>query len=319
MSTTAELVSTNASQIKGKVVITTGVSPGGLGASFVQAIAKAQPAWIILAGRNLEKAQLTEAAITASNPGVKTRLLQLDLESLQSVRDAAAAVNGWADIPVIDVLVNNAAILAKEYGVTVDGFERQLAGDHLGHFLFTNLIMNKILASSSPRIVNVSSTAHRMSPFRFGDYNFDGGKTYISLRAYGQAKTANILTAISLAEKLGKRGLLAFSLHPGVIATNAAAQIDFKVLFDEFNTTSRMFGYKEETGMPAMLSLEEGVATHVYAAFAQDLSTHNGAYLLDCRISDPLTDPVAPWATSPFEAEKLWRLSEELVGQKFPY
>jgi len=318
MSTAAELVSANASHIKGKVVITTGVSPKSLGASFVQAIAKAQPAWIILAGRNLEKAQLTEAAITASNPGVKTRLLQFDLESLQSARDAAAVVNGWVDIPVIDVLVNNAAIVVKDYGVTVDGFERQLAGDHLAHFLFTNLIMKKILASTSPRIVNVSSNAHRMSPFRFGDYNFEGGKNYTVLRAYGQAKTANMLLAISLAKKLGKRGLLAFSLHPGFILTNAAAQMDFKVLLEEFDTTYRMFGY-EKAGMPPAISLEQGTATHVYAAFGQDLSTHNGAYLLDSRVSDPLTDAVAPWATSPFEAEKLWRLSEELVGQKFQY
>lgn len=173
MPTADELVTRYASQIKGKVIITTGVSPGSLGGYFVQAIAKAHPAWIILAGRNLKKSQQTEAAINTSSPGVKTRFLQLDLESLQSVRDAASAVNGWSDIPTVDVLVNNAGMVTKDYSVTVDGFERQLAANHLGHFLFTNLIMDKILTSSAPRIVNVSSDGHRTAPFRFGDYNFD--------------------------------------------------------------------------------------------------------------------------------------------------
>ena len=168
-----ELVSRYATQIQGKVVITTGISPGGLGAFFVQTIAKGGPAWIILAGRDEKKAQQTEAAIKEANGSVKTRFLHLDLGSLKAVREAAETVKGWSDIPVIDVLVNNAATLPVEYKVTADGFEEQLATNHLGHFLFTNLIIDKILASSSPRVVNVSSQGHRISPFRFGDYNFD--------------------------------------------------------------------------------------------------------------------------------------------------
>ncbi|KAF8904684.1 putative short-chain dehydrogenase [Gymnopilus junonius] len=322
MSTSDELVVRYASYIKDKVVITTGVSPGSLGAHFVQSVAKAHPAWIILASRDLKKAQQTQEVIAASSPNVKTRIVQLDLESLQSVRDAAAAVNSWSDIPVVDVLVNNAGMLAETYGVTVDGFERSFATNHLGHFLFTNLIINKVLASNAPRIVNVSSESHRLSPIRFGDYNFSGGKTYNAVVAYGQAKTANMLMTISLAKKLGQRGLLSFSLHPGVIFTNASTNIDIKAIFSEVRNVDRKLGNKEgfeDDSASKVLSVEKGTATHVYAAFDPDLKGHNGAYLLNCRVADPLTDPVKPWATSPFEAEKLWRLSEDLVGQKFSY
>ena len=170
MSTAEQLVSRYTAEIQGKVVITTGVSPGSLGAYFVQSIAKGGPGWIILAGRDEKKARQTEAAIKEANGSVQTRFLHLDLGSMQSVREAAKAVNGWSDIPAIDVLVNNAAGLSEKYRVTADGFEQQLATNYLGHFLFTNLIIDKILASSSPRVINVSSHGHRVSPFRFGDY-----------------------------------------------------------------------------------------------------------------------------------------------------
>ncbi|KAF8877575.1 hypothetical protein CPB84DRAFT_1688688 [Gymnopilus junonius] len=322
MSTADELVVHYANYIKGKAIIITGVSPGSLGAYFVQAIAKGRPAWIILATRDVKKAQQTEAAIAASNPDVKTRILPLDLESLQSVREAAAIINGWSDIPVVDVLVNNAGKLVNEYGVTVDGFERQLATNHLGHFLFTNLIMDKILASSARRIVNVSSDGHRLSPFRFEGYNFGGDNDYDVLRAYGQTKTANILFSTSLAKRLGeKHGLLAFSLHPGVILTNAVDNVDLATLPDRLRALDRVLGNVEGRAdySPDILPIEKGTATHVYAAFDPNLSAHNGAYLLECRVADPLTDTIKPWATSPFEAEKLWRLSEKLVGQKFSY
>ncbi|KAF8877565.1 putative short-chain dehydrogenase [Gymnopilus junonius] len=291
--TANELVERYADYIKDRVIITTGVSPNSLGAYFVQTIAKARPAWLILASRDVKKAEKTQAAIAASHPDIKTRIIQVDLESLQSVRDAAAVVNSWSDIPVVDVLVNNAGMLVDDYSVTVDGVERQLAANHLGHFLFTNLIMDKILASKAPRVVNVSSEGHRLNQFRFDDYNFEDGKTYDILRAYGQAKTANILMATSLAQKLGqKRGAI-----------------------------DRVLGNKEGRPdyIPQMLPIEKGTATHVYAAFDPGLSAHNGSYLLDCHVADPLVDTIKPWATSPFEAEKLWRLSEKLVGQKFSY
>lgn len=171
--TADELVSDYAKLIKGKNILTTGVSSGSLGGFFVQSIAKAQPASLILAARNAEKLAQMAAEITAAQPTVKVRTLQVDLGSLQSVRAAAAQINAWDDLPAIDVVVNNAGIMAVDYQLSPDGFESQLATNHLGPFLFTNLIMDKIVAAAEPRIVVVSSDGHRLNPVRFDDYNFD--------------------------------------------------------------------------------------------------------------------------------------------------
>lgn len=110
--------------------------------------------------------------LAKANPNVKTRTLQLDLESINQIRKAGATVNGWADVPHIDLLVSNAGTTACPYAKTEDGLERQFATSHVGPFLFTNLIMKKILKSSSPRIVNVSSDGHRLSAMRWGDIGF---------------------------------------------------------------------------------------------------------------------------------------------------
>lgn len=159
--------------IRGKTIITTGVSPGSLGATFVETIAGAHPAMLILAGRDTKKLQTTADAIVAAHPQTRVRLLQFNLDSLADVRKSAAEVTSWSDVPSIDVLVNNAGIMATEFAISKDGYESQLATNHLGHFLFTNLIIDKILASGSPRVVNVSSDGHRLNPIRWADYNFE--------------------------------------------------------------------------------------------------------------------------------------------------
>lgn len=168
--TTADvIVQELASHIAGKTILVTGVSPGGLGAFFVAQIAKAKPALLILAGRNPDKVKATADADAA---GVPVKLLSLDLSHLDNVKQAAATVNGWADVPAIDVLVNNAGVMASDYATTADGFESQFGTNHLGPFLFTNLIIPKILAAKEPRIVNVSSDGHRLSPIRWADIDF---------------------------------------------------------------------------------------------------------------------------------------------------
>lgn len=174
-STANELANDLASQINGKVVLTTGVSPSTLGSSFVQLIATAQPKLLILAGRNTTKLEKVASTISAAHPRVQIRLLELDLFSLAAVRDSAAKVNAWDDVPHIDILVNNAGVMATEFKLSPEGVESQFATNHLGHFLFANLVMDKILAASEPRIVNVSSDGHRLSPMRWGDHNFEVG------------------------------------------------------------------------------------------------------------------------------------------------
>ncbi|KAK2598886.1 hypothetical protein QQS21_005628 [Conoideocrella luteorostrata] len=313
----AELVHDLATRIKGKIILVTGVSPGGLGAVFAEAVAEAQPAALILAGRNPARVAETVKSITALNNNISVRSLTLDLGSLVKVREAASEVNSWDDITHINVLINNAGIMATDYARSPEGFEGQFATNHLGPFLFTNLIMNKILAAKNPRIVNVSSDGHRLHPIRFFDCNFSDGELYDKWAAYGQSKTANMLMALSLAQKLGEsRGLVSCSLHPGVIGTNLTSHLGS---FDDLNAADKQLGNREGWADFKWKTPEQGAATHVYAAFHPDLQAHNGAYLQDCHVADPWEDTVKPWGTNVIEAERLWKLSEELVGQKFSY
>lgn len=170
-----EVAADCAASIKNKVVLITGVSPGGLGAVFALTIAKHAPRLLILAGRNVSKMETTAAEISVVDPSVSTRILKLDLSSQRQVREAAREVNGYQE--QIDVLVNNSGIMAAPFNLTEDGIESQFATNHIGHFLFTNLIVNKIASSADgkqvSRIVNVSSNGYRLSPIRFDDWNFD--------------------------------------------------------------------------------------------------------------------------------------------------
>ena len=238
--TTAEEVAADCSDIiRGKVILTTGVTPGGIGATFVEKIARHSPKLLILAGRNIGKCEETAKAIKFTSPGVFTRLLELDLGSLEQTRKAAAEVNGYTES--IDVLCNNAGVMASPYTLTKDGLETQFAVNHIGHFLFTNLIMPKLLAApGGARIISVSSDGHRLGPVRFDDWNWDGGKTYDRWRAYGQGKSANMLFALALAKRLGDKqdggGVVAVSLHPGVVGSNLTRHMGE----EEFNAL-RMF------------------------------------------------------------------------------
>ncbi|RDW81433.1 putative short-chain dehydrogenase [Aspergillus mulundensis] len=299
--TASELVELLAAEIKGKVILTTGPSPASIGARFVETIARAQPALIILASRNTAKLQKTADAIARIQ--------------------AAEELKSWDDVPRIDVLVNNAGIMGTKFALSPDGFESQFATNHLGHFLFTNLIIDKLLVSEAPRVVSVSSDGHRLSPIRWADYHFQNGETYNRWTAYGQSKTANMLMALSLAEKLRSKGLLAYSLHPGVIITTSLSgsldnmDEDFAALSELDRTLGNAEGWRDFK----MKTDQQGAATTVYAAFDPGLKENNGAYLQDCRIADPWTDTVKPWGTSKVEAERLWKLSEKLVEQEFNY
>lgn len=168
--TTAEEVAAfYASQIKDKVILTTGVSPGGLGAYFVQTIAAYKPKLLILAARDESKIKETAAAIAKEYPDVATRSLVLDLGDLKQVWGAAKEVLAYEED--IDVLVNSAAVMACPYEKTVDGLELQFGTNHVGHFLFTNAILEKILRVKG-RVVNVSSAGHRFGGVRFEDVGF---------------------------------------------------------------------------------------------------------------------------------------------------
>jgi NAD(P)-dependent dehydrogenase (short-subunit alcohol dehydrogenase family) len=156
------------SHIAGKVVLITGCSPNGLGATAAVAIARHNPALIILAGRTRSLIEETEKTVLEINPNIKTKILIFDFASLKSVREGAAEVNKYEE--KIDVLFNNAGIMACPYELTTDGFESQFAVNHLGPFVFTMLLVGKI--SPKGRIVNISSNGYQFGGVRFADPNF---------------------------------------------------------------------------------------------------------------------------------------------------
>ncbi|UZJ57637.1 hypothetical protein CBS101457_006957 [Exobasidium rhododendri] len=346
--TTADQVASDLSaQIRGKVILITGVTSHSLGAEFAMAISKHAPQILILAGRNKDRLQDMESKVAASQSGmsVQTRLLVLDLASQQQIRIAAEEVLNYRER--IDVLVNSAGIMAPSmYRTTEDNIELQFGVNHIGHFLFTNLIVRRFnrKGTNIPRIVNVSSDGNRLGPVRFTDYNFDNGNTYDMWRGYGQSKTANALFSLELAKRsrkaVGKEetggagkyfaGIFSVSLHPGAIMTNLSANLSDDA-FAKLGDLDRALGFRQFSNGFTLKSLQEGAATYVYAAFSPDLekrqangeddhdndnpSNANGRYLQDCAVL-PYTD-MCSWSRDPIDASKLWSLSEELVGQKF--
>ncbi|EHA27353.1 dehydrogenase [Aspergillus niger ATCC 1015] len=304
--------------IANKTILVTGVSPGGLGAEFAKVIAIHSPSLIILASRDILKAQQTAQEIANIAPGVATRLLELDLRSQAQVRNAAKEVLTYKED--IDVLVNNAGVMASPFSLTEDGIESQFATNHVGHFLFTNLIIKKLVHPGTPcRVVNVSSNGHQLSSIRFHDWNFDEGKNYDPWLAYGQSKSANMLFSVSLAQKLGSKGLISVSLHPGTINTNLARG-DWSEMYESLGMGHILLGYfRSGQREITWKTMSQGVATHVFAAFHPSITTHqnNGSFVQDCTVLKP--EEVRSWARDPIEAEQLWKLTEDIVGETFEY
>lgn len=293
-STATEVANDLSANICGKTVLVTGVTPNSLGSHFVETIALHSPALIILASRTQSTMDATAAAISKKSPQIPIRSFVLDLGSLESTRKAAAdIVKVQKDEGInIDVLVLNAGLMACPYNTTVDGFESQFGVCHLGHFVFGNLVIPGMLGSGrKPRVVVVGSEAHQLGPVRFTDPGFMNGQEYDKWRAYGQAKTANSLYAWSLAEKLGSKGLQAYSLHPGGIMTNLAKHIDMQgddlpemCMYTVFSSTcasanrwyvARVYrsvgsfpGFPEYAQTHKLKNHDQGTATHMIAAFA---------------------------------------------------
>ncbi|KAF8215219.1 hypothetical protein K438DRAFT_772948 [Mycena galopus ATCC 62051] len=317
--TTAEDVGTAfGDQIRGKNVLITGTSMNGIGFEAARVLAK-HANLVVITGYNSERLMLSEEAIKKEVPDANIRQLVLDLSSLAAVRKAAAEVNAYPE--PLHVLIHNAAAPGGPLKLTVDGFESQIATAHIGPFLFTKLLVSKLLAAKSetdgytPRVVLVSSEAHAFGPgVDLSAIAHPDVATYTSPSGYFQAKAANVLFASELARRAGNR-ISAFSLHPGAIFTNIMQKEETKGHFIDM-------GALDSVGLPIpnklwqWKTIPQGAATTIAAAFDPRIDGKSGAYLVDCVEAN---DKVASHCSDPERAAKLWTITEEIVGEKFAF
>ncbi|KAJ7130298.1 hypothetical protein C8R44DRAFT_872115 [Mycena epipterygia] len=311
--TTAEEVATAfAEQIQGKNVLITGTSLNGIGFETARVIAK-HANLVIITGYNLERLKLSEEAIKKDVPSANIRPLVLDLTSLAAVRKAAAEVNAYAE--PLHVLIHNAAWGGGPFTLTADGFEAQMAVNHISPFLLTKLVLPKLLAGGyTPRIVYVSSAAHATGAgVDFDMLQHPVAEKYTNREAYTQSKSASILAAIELSKR-SQGKINANSLHPGAIFTN--------VQLKEANKPDMIAaGILTPNGLPKPGKFEwktipQGAATTVAAAFDTRLNDKPGAFLWDCVEAN---DKIASHSSDPANAEKLWKITEQLIGETFTF
>ena len=296
--------------LTGKLTLVTGAS-GGLGAETARALAS-KGARVVITARDVAKGEGVARGIRASTGNDGIEVEELDLGSLASVRAFADRFRARHD--ALQILVNNAGVMACPFGKTTDGFELQFGTNHLGHFLMTGLIAPALLRGAPARVVSVSSRGHHMSPVVCDDIHFER-RPYDKWSAYGQSKTANILLAVELERRLGSRGVHANAIHPGTIATELARHMER----EDFELVRK----RQPGGRMRLKSVEAGAATTVYAATAPELEGRGGIYVEDCGIADvddaeDAAGGVRSYALDPDAAERLWSISEETVGQSFP-
>jgi NAD(P)-dependent dehydrogenase (short-subunit alcohol dehydrogenase family) len=275
----------------GRTVIVTGAN-SGLGEVTARELARVG-ANVIVAVRNLDKGN----AAAATMPG-DVEVRRLDLQDLSSVRSFAESVDA------VDVLINNAGIMAVPYARTVDGFESQIGTNHLGHFALTNLLLPKI----SDRVVTVSSMLHLLGKISLKDLNWQA-RPYSAWLAYGQAKLANLLFTKELQRRLDAADsvVLAVTAHPGYSATN-------------------LQGHSEGRVSGALLSLGNKLATDAAFGARQTLFAASQVLPGDAFIGPKFAmagptglSPRSPLAANARTARALWELSEQLTGTAFPH
>ena len=293
--------------LRGQRILVTGAS-AGLGLETTRALA-AHGASVTMAVRDLTKGTAAMEAVLATVPDADLDLRALDLADLASVRTFA---HGFVeDHPVLDVLIGNAGIMAVPQGTTVDGFERQFGTNHLGHFLLVQLLTPSLVAANGARVVLLSSAGHRLGDVDLEDPGWEQ-QAYDPWVAYGRSKTANVLCAVGIDQRLRDRGVRAFAVHPGMIHTELTREVTEESL-NAFRDLLR------NSAPTTPKSIPQGAATTVYAATSADLDGEGGRYLEDCGLAEVTDDPaqrsgVRAYAIDPARADALWALSERLVG-----
>jgi NAD(P)-dependent dehydrogenase (short-subunit alcohol dehydrogenase family) len=296
--------------LAGRRAIVTGAS-SGLGAETARALAS-RGAAVTLAVRNTTKAQGVADAIRQNTGNPNVDVLEIDLLLPDSIR--AFAKSWLAGGDALHILINNAGVMACPLDRNALGWEMQFASNHLGHFLLTCLLVPALEAGAPSRIVNLSSGGHRFGGIDFDDPNYER-REYDKWGAYGQSKTANVLFSVELTRRLAGRGITANAVHPGVIMTELARHLQQADMEDLQSRAPK--------GGLSFKPVEAGAATSVWAATSPELKGRGGLYLEDCQIGKPADEAgdaggYADWAVDPKAAKKLWELSEDLLGEKFP-
>jgi NAD(P)-dependent dehydrogenase (short-subunit alcohol dehydrogenase family) len=247
--------------LSGRTVVVTGGN-SGLGFEAARALAR-RGAHVVLACRSEPNASRALAALRAESPAAQVEARRLDLASLASVRDFA---KGFLERErSLHALVNNAGVMALPRCETADGFEMQLGTNHLGHFALTGLLLPALLATPGARVVNLSSTMHKIGRMRWDDLH--GRRRYQKWTAYGQSKLANLLFTYELERRLCARGapVISVACHPGYAATN--------LQYAGPRMEGSSFGELQMRWMNRLLSqsAEMGALPTLYAATADDV------------------------------------------------
>jgi NAD(P)-dependent dehydrogenase (short-subunit alcohol dehydrogenase family) len=308
-STTDEVLA--GKDLSGCTVFITGAN-SGLGQETARAMA-AKGAHVVLAGRDQAKLDVAVAAILQTEPQAQLDTITIDLASLESI--SASTSRARQRFAKIDLLINNAGVMATPFEHTADGFERQFGTNHLGHFALTAELLPLIERGSAKRIVNLSSRGHHMGPVDFDDPNFQH-RPYDPWSSYGQSKTANVLFSVGIEQRYAVMGIHAYAVHPGGIETNLGRHMTQEMrdaLMARISSRDTGFAWK---------TIPQGAATSCWAATAPELEGKGGVYCEDCHVAEQDDESpsggVRSYALNPSFADQLWKLSEELTGAKFP-
>jgi NAD(P)-dependent dehydrogenase (short-subunit alcohol dehydrogenase family) len=288
---------------KGRIAVVTGANIG-LGYATALGLA-AKGCSLVLACRNMDKAEAAKAGIVAHHPKAAIDCMALDLASLKSVRKFAAAYKRRH--AKLDLLINNAGIMMPPFALSEDGFESQLAANYLGHFALTGLLLPLILKTPNSRIVSLSSLAHKWGEIQFEDLNFE--RRYDKRLAYGQSKLACLMFAYELQRRLTRAGhsSLSVAAHPGVSSTNL------------FQHLPKIVGLFAALTPLIFQSAQGGAQPTLYAALGEDI--RGGDYCGPQSMGEMRGDPVKVSSSRRSRdqavAARLWTVSEELTGVRF--
>lgn len=297
--------------LSGRTAIVTGAATG-IGVETARALALAG-AEVIIAARKPDLGEEVANAINEEAGSKRASFGMVDLASLESIRHFA---NVWGDRP-IDLLINNAGVMASPLMRTAEGFEMQFGTNHLGHFLLSVLLAPNLVAGAKAsgkrsRLVSLSSIGHRRAGVNFDDPNYEH-RDYDKWEAYGQAKTANSLFAVGFDKRFKDQGVNANAVMPGGIMTPLQRHMSIE--------EQRAMGWLDENDKPreGFKTTEQGAATSVWAAVGKELDGVGGLYLEDCNQAVPWSQErpwngVMPHALDPEAADRLWDLSVKTVG-----